>query len=127
MTPEELRLRTKRFAVGILRFWRTRPASEPHKVIGRQLLRSGIAVGANYRSVCRAGSDAEFISKLGIAIDDADESADWLEVLVDAQLVQARRVMDLLREAGELTRILVASRETTRARVRAQKRQTNQK
>jgi four helix bundle protein len=123
MTPEQLRKRTKQFALATLRFCRQLPRSEEARVIGRQLLRAGTAVGANYRSVCRARSDAEFISRLGVVIDEADESAYWLELLVDGAIVAVSATCALTREADELTRIFVASRETTRARVRAQRAQ----
>jgi four helix bundle protein len=114
MPPEELRSRTQRFAITIIRFCRTLPRSDEARQIGRQLLRSGTAVGANYRAVCRPRSDADFIAKLGTVIEESDESAFWLEVLAAAEIVPGRAVDRLLDEVDQLIRIFVASRETAR-------------
>ena len=116
MTPHELRNRTKRFAVDIIRFCVALPPKDVERTIGRQLVRAGTSVGANYRAVCRARSDKEFIAKLGLTIEEADESAYWLEILVEAGLVAAAATMKLLNEADELIRIFVVSRETVRRR-----------
>jgi four helix bundle protein len=118
MTPEELKRRTKRFAVETIRFHRTLPRTEETRVIGRQLLRAASSVGANYRAVCRAKTDSDFIYKLGVCIEESDEAGYWVEILVEAEIIPASQGRDLIREADELTRILVASRETVRARVR---------
>jgi four helix bundle protein len=125
MTPDELKARTRRFAVAVICFCRALPRTEEGRVIGRQLLRAGTSVGAHYRAACRARSDAEFIAKLGGAVEEADESGYWLELLVEADMVANARVDSLWREADELTRIFVASRETARRRMRA--RRDNQK
>jgi len=125
MTPDELKARTKRFAVDVIRFYRAVPRTDEGRVIGNQLLRAGTAVGAHYRAVCRARSDAEFIARLGGAIEEADESGYWLELLVEGELKPKAAVATLWRESDELTRIFVASRETARRRVRA--RRENQK
>ena len=119
MTPDTLRVRTRQFAVSIIRFCRTLPRTDESWVIGRQLLRSGTSIGANYRAVCRARSDAEFVAKLGTTIEEADETAYWLEVLVEAEIVGAASVRTFLSEGDQLTRIFVASRETARRRMRA--------
>ncbi len=124
MTPEQLKARTKRFAVSVLRFCRSVPRTEDGRIIARQLLRAGTAVGAHYRAVCRARSDAEFIAKLGGAIEEVDESAYWLELFVEGGLMTKAAVSALWREADELTRIFVASRETARRRVRARRDQS---
>ena len=116
MTPHELRARTKRFAIDIIRFCVTLPPTDVERTMGRQLVRAGTSVGANYRAVCRARSDKEFIAKLGLTIEEADESAYWLEVLVEGGLVAATATANLLKEAEELTRIFVASRQTVRRR-----------
>jgi four helix bundle protein len=121
MAPEELRQRTRRFAVGVIRFCRTLPRTDEAKIVGRQLLRSGTGVGSNYRAACRPRSDADFIAKLGTAIEEADETAFWLEVLVEAATVRERATESLYRECDELIRILVASRETARRNSRAKK------
>lgn len=88
-------------------------------MIGRQLLRAGTAVGANYRAVCRPRSGPDFIAKLGLVIEEADETAYWLEVLVEARIVPHSVAGDLMREAEELTRIFVTSRATARKNARA--------
>jgi four helix bundle protein len=126
MTPQELRRRTRRFVVDVIRFCRTLPRSEEGNVIRRQLLRAGSGVGSNYRAACRPRSDADFIAKLGTAIEEADETAFWLEVLVEADIVDATATRALYQETDELTRILVRSRETARqnARTRAANRRT---
>ena len=122
MTPQQLKARTKRFAVDVIRFYRKVPRTEEGRVISRQLLRCGTAVGAHYRAVCRCKSDPDFISKLGNCIEEADESGYWLEVLIEANVITAPVARPLLRESDELTRIFVASRETVRARIRARNR-----
>jgi four helix bundle protein len=124
MTPETLKLRTRQLAVAIVRFCRSIPRSEEGRVIGRQLLGSGTSIGANYRAVCRARSDAEFVAKLGLVIEEADETGYWCELLVDAEIARLRVVEALIREADELTRIFVASRETARRRMRARRSQS---
>ena len=105
----------------VVRFCRTLPRSDEARIVGRQLLRSGTGVGSNYRAACRPRSDADFIAKLGIAIEEADETAFWMEVLVEADIVKSRATDALSNECDQLTRILVASRETARERSRAPK------
>ena len=126
MAPEELRRRTKRFAVDVVRLCRILPRTDEAKVVGRQLLRSATGMGSNYRAACRPRSDADFIAKLGTAIEEADETAFWLEVLVEAEIINARATESLYQECDELIRILVASRETARrnSRARASARRT---
>ena len=119
MTPDELRRRTRKFAVDVVRFCRTLPRTEEAKIVSRQLLRSGTGVGSSYRAACRPRSDADFIAKLGTAIEEADESGFWLEILVEADIVKSRATHALYDECDQLTRILVASRETARRRSRA--------
>jgi len=114
MTPEELRQRTKRFAIYIIRFCASLPRTDEARVIGRQLLRSGTSVGANYRAVCRPRSAPDFIAKLGIVIEEVDETLYWLEILVEAKIVASDMGIDLRREAEALTRIFVTSRTTAR-------------
>ena len=119
MNPQEMRLRTHRFALDALQFYLQLPRTEPANFIGRQLLRAGTSVGANYRAVCRSRSDSEFIAKLGLVIEESDETAFWLEIFVEAEFVPAQRINELHREADELTRIFVKSRETARQNARA--------
>ena len=87
---EELKDRTKKFALRIIRVIRSLPTGPEGRIIGHQLLRSGMSVAANYRAVCRARSRPEFLAKLSIVIEEADESAFWLELPVDAELVPER-------------------------------------
>ncbi len=110
--PFELQSRTRKFAVQVIRFLRTLARNNETRVIGTQLLRCSTSVGANYRATCMARSRADFISKLGIVCEEADESGYWLELLVEAGHVKAERVQGLIKEANELTAIFVASRKT---------------
>ena len=119
MAPEELRRRTRRFAVEVVRLCRTLPRTDEAKIVGRQLLRSGTGVGSNYRAACRPRSDADFIAKLGIAVEEADETAFWLEVLIEAEIVTESATASLYRECDALIRILVASRDPARRNARA--------
>jgi four helix bundle protein len=113
MTPQELRDRTRKFAVDIIRFARiTLRVDDISREIAVQLTRSAGATGAGYRAACRARSRTDFIYKLGKAIEEVDESAFWLEVLMESDLVARELATPLWKEADELTRILVRSRET---------------
>ena len=114
MTPDELKRRTKTFSVAVFRFCRTLPTDGATLAIVRQLARSGTAVGANYRSACRAKSKPDFVSKMTNAEEEADETIFWLELLVDADVVSKRDVAVLLDEADQLTRIFVSSIKTAR-------------
>ena len=113
-TPEQLRGRTKEFALRIVRLFRALPRSAEAQVMGKQLLRSGTSVGANYRAVCRSRSRAEFVAKLGVVIEEADESAFWLELLIESGTFRKEKLEALLNEACELTALFNASRTTTR-------------
>jgi four helix bundle protein len=114
MTPKELKDRTKRFAVDIVVLSRELPTTLDGRTIGRQLLRCGTSVAANYRASCRARSRAEFIAKLGTVEEEADETLFWLELAIDSKLVSIDRVRALLKEADELTAIFVASLKTAK-------------
>ena len=111
---EVLKDRSKKFALRIIRVIRSLPPGIEGRTIGHQLLRSGISVAANYRAVCRARSRAEFLAKLSIVIEEADESAFWLELLVDAGLISESKLKDLKSEANQLVAIFNASRLTAR-------------
>jgi four helix bundle protein len=113
---DELKKRTKQFAIRIVKLFRSLPRSEEARIIGRQMLRSGTSVAANYRAVCRAGSKAEFIAKIGIVVEEADETVLWLELLVDTAMMPASRMAKLLVEANELLAIFAASQHTARGR-----------
>jgi four helix bundle protein len=114
MTPEQLRNRTQDFALRIVKLFRSLPRSPEAQVIGKQLLRCGTSVGANYRAVCRSRPKAEFIAKLGIVVEEADESAFWLELLIKTGTFKKEQVEGLLNEAQQLTALFNASRTTTR-------------
>lgn len=113
MDERELKQRTKEFALRAIRLVRALPKAGEGKVIGNQLLRSASSVGANYRAACRARSKAEFSAKLGIVEEEADESAFWLELIIESSLMAEERVGPLLQEAGELVAIMTASRKST--------------
>lgn len=103
----DLRQRTKEFALRVIRLYSNLPKSTEAQVIGKQLLRSGTSVGANYREAYRARSKVEFSAKAGIALMEIEESCYWLELLVDADLIPAERLAPLQKEAGELTAIFI--------------------
>ena len=109
MNEEELKQRSKQFALRIVKLVGALPRTREAEVIGKQLLRSATSVGANYRAACRARSKADFISKIGIVEEEADESLYWLELIVEAGLLPASSVSDLMREADELVAIFVAT------------------
>src|SRR5258706_27299 len=109
MNETELKLRTKQFALRIIKLVAALPKNVEGRAIGNQIVRSGTSVGANYRAACRGRSKAEFIAKLGTVEEEADESAYWLELLIEANLMKPARVTSLLKEANELTAIMAAS------------------
>lgn len=113
--PEELRGRTKRFALRILKLFQSLPRSDEARILGRQLLRSATSVAANYRAVCRARSKKEFIAKLGIVLEEADECLLWLELLEEGGILGGDRTADLRREANELAAIFNASLRTAKS------------
>lgn len=117
MTPKELKERTKRFAVGIIRLCRDLPTSVDGKTVVHQMIRSGTSVGANYRASCRARSRAEWIAKLGVVEEEADETLFWLEVAIESGLVSDRRAEALLKEADELTAIFVSSLKSAKSQI----------
>ena len=115
MNYENLKRRTKKFGLDVIRLVEKLPKDEVSRILGRQLLRSGTSVGANYRAACRAKSSADFISKLGNVEEEADESGYWMEMLVDAQKLESAAAAPHIQEAGELTAIAVSSINTTRS------------
>jgi len=114
MNQRDLQERTKRFALQIIAFWESLPRDETCKTLGRQLLRAGTSVGANYRAVCRAKSKADFIAKFGTVLEEADASAFWIELLIDAKKATRQAAQPLLQEANELTAIAISSINTAR-------------
>jgi four helix bundle protein len=110
MDSADLKKRTKQFALRILKLVAALPNTVQGRTIGGQLVRSGTAVGANYRAACRGRSRAEFIAKLGIVEEEADESAYWIELIIEAELLKQSIVEPLLGEANELAKIMASSR-----------------
>ncbi len=105
-----LQSRTKQFAIRIVKLFRSLPKSDEGRIVGRQVLRSGTSVAANYRAVCRARSKAEFVAKIGVVVEEADETVFWLELLGETGIVEQKRLEELLPEANELLAIFAASR-----------------
>ena len=116
MQKAELKLRTKSFGLRVLKLVRHLPHDVPGKVVAQQLTRSALSVGANYRAACRGRSRAEFVAKLGIVLEEADESAHWLEIITEDEMLPAPKVTPLLTEANELTAIFFTAIGTTRSR-----------
>lgn len=114
MDEQDLLARTKDFGLRVIRMIEALPPGMTAQVIGRQLLRSATSVGANYRSACRGKSKADFIAKLNIVLEEADESHYWLELLVDSGLMPEKRLADLMQEANQLVAICTASINTAR-------------
>jgi four helix bundle protein len=114
MTPKELKDRTRRFAVDVIHLTRELPNTFDARRVGQQCLDSGTSVAANYRSACRARSRAEFIAKMGVVEEEADETLFWLELMVDSNIVTHQRAEKLMKEADELTAIFVASLKTAK-------------
>lgn len=114
MSNENLKVRTTQFALWIIKLVESLPKDEVSRVLGRQLLRSGTSIGANYRAACRSKSAADFISKMGTVEEEADESGYWMELLVESEKATPAKLSALMKEADELTAIAVASITTAR-------------
>jgi four helix bundle protein len=112
MNPEELKERTKKFAIQIIRFVDALKQSTSTNVLSKQIIRSATSIGANYRAACGARSKAEFIAKLQITREEADETLYWLEIL--REVVDNNIIKDLINECDELTAILTSSLKTSR-------------
>jgi len=112
-----LRDRTKAFALRIIRMYCRLPKSTEAQVLGKQVLRAGTSVAANYREASRARSDAELISKLGIIEQELDETLLWLELLVESAIVSESRMAELRQEADELLRMTIAAIKTAKKRL----------
>ena len=119
MTPDELKSRMRTLAVNAIRLTGELPRTQAADVIGRQLVRSATSVAANYRSACRARSRKDFVAKMGIVEEETDETAFWLELLDECSFAPTARLAPLIREAGELLAITVASIRTARIGCRA--------
>lgn len=111
---EKLKKRTKTFAVQIIKFYRNLPRTDEARVLGRQVLRSGTSVAANYRALCRAKSNADFISKMGTVVEETDETLLWLELFEEAEIQPAATLKPLIQESDELLRIFSRSLSTAR-------------
>ena len=114
MTSEQLKKRTKEFALSALKLVDSLPQSKSVDVISKQLVRSATSAGANYRAACKARSKADFISKITIVEEEADETQYWLELLIDLETGDQEQVLELLEEAKELTAIFTASGKTAK-------------
>jgi four helix bundle protein len=121
LNEKELKERTKFFALRVMKLVDAIPNSVSGRAIANQLVRAGMSVGANYRAACRGRSKAEFIAKLGIVIEEADECEYWLELIIDGEVLPKTKVQPLLQEAHELAAIFVASVRTAKSAIINQK------
>ena len=110
MDEDELKKRTKRFGLRIIKLVNALPRTIAGRAIGGQLVRAGTSVGANYRAACRSRSKAEFIARLGVVEEEADESGFWLETIVESELMKPKLIEPLMKEASELVAIMTSSR-----------------
>jgi four helix bundle protein len=117
MESEELKQRTKTFAINIVRFFKILPKNDEARIIGKQLLRCATSVGANYRAACRSRSKAEFYAKLCIVVEECDESIFWLELLGDTRIIGSEDHKEILKEANELLYIFSSSRKTVKTKL----------
>lgn len=121
MQSADLKKRTKRYAIDVLRFLEKMPKSKSASVIEYQLAKSGTSVGANYRSACRSRTDADFASRITICEEESDECAYWFEVLEESGIVKDEEIKKLWKEADELTAIFAASAITVRKKINQSK------
>ena len=111
---EHMKMRTKDFALRVIRMCRALPSTDEAQIIKRQILRSATSVGANYRAACRARSNAEFFSKISIVIEEADETLFWLEVLQETGIFKPELLETLYKENEEILKILVSARSKSK-------------
>jgi four helix bundle protein len=116
MTEQEFKKRTKDIALRIIKLVDSLPGSKSSEVIGKQLLRSGTSVGANYRAACRAKSSADLLHKLAIVEEEADESLYWMELLIDAKIIPEQKLSILMNDLNEIISMIVASIRTMRSK-----------
>lgn len=116
MKEFDLKLRTKRFALRIIKLFSSLPKTPDAQVIGKQILRSGTSVGAQYREACRSRSNSEFISKMTSSLQELDETSYWLELLVEGNFVKPEKLSDLLDETEQLIAIFVSSIKTVKSK-----------
>ena len=110
---DDLKQRTKAFALRVIKLYQSLPKMAEAQLIGRQLLRSGTSVGANYRAACRARSNAEYYSKISIVIEEADETMFWLEILWESNIVKQELLQNLYNENEEILKIMAVSRKNS--------------
>jgi len=111
---DALKLRTKNFALRVLNLYRCLPRTQEARILGAQLLRCSTSIGANYRAACRGRSRAEFLSKLGIVLEEADETVFWLELFQEGKIFSPEKLHDIVQEANELLAIFVTSVRTAK-------------
>jgi four helix bundle protein len=121
MNSEEMKERTQKFALRTIKLVENLPNTQTANIVGKQLLRCATSVGANYRAACRGKSRADFISKLGIVEEEADETIYWIEILVKSDLVKQPKVENLLDEAKQILAIVISSINTARGGKREEK------
>ena len=121
MNAEQMKERTMQYALRIIKVVRSLPGGAPEREIGRQPLRAGTSVAANYRAACRGRSRAEFVAKLGVVEEEADESLFWMEVLVRSEIVRHEKLTELMKEGDEIVAMVVRSKKTARSRGKAAK------
>jgi len=120
MTTNELKLRTKNFSLLVIDLVERLPNSISVRVIANQIVKSGTSVGANYRAVCRARSDREFVSKMNIVLEEADETLFWIEIIIAKQWIANPELEFIWKEGNELTAIFVSSLKTVNDRINKQ-------
>ena len=120
MTTNELKLRTKNFSLTIIDLVEKLPNSISVRVVANQIVKSGTSVGANYRAVCRARSEREFVSKMNIVLEEADETLFWIEIIMDKQWINKPELEVIWKEGNELTAIFVSSLKTVNDRISTQ-------
>jgi four helix bundle protein len=118
MINQNLQQRTKKFALRIIRLCQALPDDFVSRRIGDQLVRSGMSVGANYRAACRARSSAEFVAKMGIVEEEADETIYWMELLIESGIMKDTELTPLMKEANEIVAMIVASIKTARSNMK---------
>lgn len=111
---EILKIRTKKFSLEVIKLVRVLPKVEEARIFGKQLLRSSTSIAANYRALCRARSKAEFIAKIGIVVEEADETVFWIELIIEAGIFNTPLTQSLLVEANEILAIMAASQQTAK-------------
>jgi four helix bundle protein len=121
--PAAPKARSKRFAIGVIVLCRQFPRSVDALVVAKQLIKSATSTAANYRAACRTRSPADFVSKISVVAEEADESEFWLELTIESHILKSETVRPLLKESGELTAIFTASRDTAKRNLKGAERQ----